>query len=79
MKYKTLLKKLNLSEKDFSTIKDTVASAETKTTGEIAIAIAPESAHYSFWELLAANFAGAVVLLIMLPFSDFIKNIFRNS
>ncbi len=50
MKYKSLIKKLKLTEDDFETIKKTVAEAETKTTGEIAVAVAPESAHYSFWE-----------------------------
>ena len=45
MKYKTLVKKLNLSEEDFEKIKNTVIKCEEKTTGEIAVAVAPESAH----------------------------------
>jgi putative membrane protein len=56
MKYKTLIKKLRLSDEDFKTIKNAVAEAEAKTTGEIAVAVTPESARYCFWELLAADF-----------------------
>ena len=78
MKYKTLVKKLNLSEADFETIKKSVADAESKTTGEIAVAVAPESAHYSFWELLAANVFAAIVLVVLLPFSDVIRGLYRN-
>ena len=78
MKYKTLVKKLNLSEADFETIKKTVADVESKTTGEIAVAVAPESAHYSFWELLAANVFAAIVLVVLLPFSDVIRGLYRN-
>ncbi len=77
MKYKSLIKKLKLTEDDFETIKKTVADAETKTTGEIAVAVAPESAHYSFWELLAADCFAAIVLLVMLPFADKIRGIYR--
>ncbi len=77
MKYKSLVKKLNLSEKDFETIKNAVAEAEKKTTGEIAVAVAPESAHYSFWELLAANCFAAIVLVVMLPFADKIRGLYR--
>lgn len=78
MKYKTLVKKLNLSEADLENIKKSVAEAEAKTTGEIALAVAPESAHYSFWELLAANIFAAVVLVVLLPFSDVIRGLYRN-
>lgn len=77
MKYKSLVKKLNLSEEDFDTIKNAVAEAEKKTTGEIAVAVAPESAHYSFWELLAANCFAAIVLVVLLPFADKIRGLYR--
>ena len=56
MKYKTLIKKLRLGDAEFKAIKDAVAAAEAKTTGEIAVAVTPESARYCFWELLAADF-----------------------
>lgn len=78
MKTKTLMKKLNLSADDFDTIKKSVQDAEAKTTGEIAIAVAPESAHYSFWELLASNCFAAVVLLVLLPFSGKISEIYKS-
>ena len=45
MRYNSLIKKLHLSDADFEDIKKTVADAEAKSTGEIAVAIAPESAH----------------------------------
>lgn len=77
MKYKTLLKKLNLKDEDFSKIKDAVKKAESKTSGEIAIAITPESAHYSFWELLCADCFAFLVLIILLPLSPKILNIYR--
>ena len=76
MKTKALLKKLNLNEKDFDDIKSTVAEVEKKTTGEIAVAVTAESAHYSFWELLASDLFAAVVLLVLLPFADKIRMIF---
>lgn len=78
MKYKTLIKKLKLKDEDFKAIKNAVAAAEAKTTGEIAVAVAPESARYCFWELLAADFFGALVLVCMLPFSDKILALYRR-
>ena len=78
MKYKTLIKKLRLGDEDFKTIKNAVAEAEAKTAGEIAVAVAPESARYCFWELLAADFFGALVLVCMLPFSDKILALYRR-
>ena len=77
MRYKTLCKKLNLSEEDFETIKNNVAKTELKTTGEIAVAVTAESANYSFWELLAANIVAAVVLIVLLPFSDKILELYK--
>ncbi len=78
MKYKTLIKKLRLSDADFKAIKDAVAAAEAKTTGEIALAVTAESGRYSFWELLAANFFGVLVLLCMLPFADKILALYHR-
>ena len=77
MKYKTLIKKLKLKEEDFSAIKNAVAEAEAKTTGEIAIAVTPESARYCFWELLAADCVGMLMLLAMIPFSEKILALYR--
>lgn len=78
MTNKSFIKKLNLSDSDFSVIKDAVAAAESKTTGEIALAITAESAKYSFWELLWANGLAAVVLAVMIPFSAGITSIFQK-
>ena len=77
MKHKSLIKKLSFTENDFERIKKAVADSEAKTTGEIAVAIAPESSHYSFWELLAADCFAAIVLAIMLPFSEKIRNLYE--
>ena len=77
MKYKTLIKKLNLKNEDFETIKKSVEEAEKKTTGEIALALAPESAHYSFWELLFANIVTSVILMVLVPFSGKISEIYN--
>jgi len=78
MNIKTLIKKLNLSDSDFETIKKSVAAAEAKTTGEIVLAAAPESGKYSFWELLWANGLAAVVLAVMIPFSKDITALFQK-
>lgn len=78
MKTKALLKKLKLNQSDFETIKKAVETAEAKTTGEIALAVTSESAHYSFWELLASNCFAAIVLIVLLPFSSSIRTIYEN-
>ena len=78
MTYKKLVKKLNLKDEDFDRIKKSVADAEAKTTGEIAVAVTPESGTYSFWELLAADVLAAVVLICLLPFADKILGIYQH-
>ena len=78
MKYNTLLKKLKLKDEEFKAIKDAVASAEAKTTGEIAVAVTAESGRYCFWELLAADFFGVLVLICMLPFADKILALYHR-
>jgi len=78
MKKKTLLKKLKLDDAAFEKIKAEVAAQELKTNGEIAVAVAAESAHYSFWELLAANCVAAVLLIVLFPFSDKIRGLYRH-
>lgn len=78
MTVKSLIKKLKLSDSDFQAIKDAVAAAEAKTTGEIALAITPESGKYSFWELLWSNGLAALVLAVMIPFSGAITGLFEN-
>lgn len=78
MKYKSLVKKLNLSSQDFEAIKSKVADVEKETSGEIAIAVTPESAHYAYWELLASNIIAAIVILVLLPFSSQIRGLYRH-
>ncbi|MBR7064040.1 MAG: TPM domain-containing protein [Treponema sp.] len=72
MKTSTMLKRLSLSKEDLEEIKDAVQKAEMNTTGEIQTAIASESAHYSFWELLASVCVGAFVFAILIPFAGVI-------
>jgi len=43
MKHSALVKKLKLDDKSFSEIQDAVKKAESKTTGEIALAMIAES------------------------------------
>lgn len=78
MKYKALIKKLKLSDSDFENIQKKVAEVEEKTTGEIAVAVTPESGHYSYWELLAANCVAAIMLIVLLPFSDKIHALYTH-
>lgn len=78
MTNKSLIKKLNLSDGDFEVIRSAVAAAESKTTGEIAVAVTAESDRYSFWELLWANILSALVLVILLPFSDKILSLYQR-
>lgn len=77
MKTKSVLKKLKLKQEDFDSIKKAVEQAEVKTTGEIAIALAPESAHYSYWELLASNIFAALVLIGLFPLANKILALYK--
>ena len=45
----SMLRRLKLEDTTFDTIKTAVAQAETKTTGEIALALTAESARYSVY------------------------------
>ena len=67
MKYKALVKKLKLDDKAFAEIQDAVKNAESKTTGEIALAVAAESSSYAFWELLTAVGVSLLLLASMFP------------
>ena len=78
MKTKTMLKKLNLSQKDFEEISDAVKKAESKTTGEIAAAVTAESAHYAFWELLASVCIAVLVFAAMLPFAGKLQEVYQR-
>ncbi len=75
MKQKKLLKKLAFSEQDFEDIKNAVSEQEKSTCGEIALAIAPESSSYAFWELLPALFFALIVIGCLIPFSNHISSL----
>lgn len=70
MKARQLIQKLGLSDADLERIRQEVADAEMRTSGEIALAIIPESADYSFRELFAAVLLGAVSFALLLPAHD---------
>jgi putative membrane protein len=69
MNKKTLLKKLNLSQEDFLQIENSVKRAEKETSGEIVVAVAPQSSSYAFWELVSALFTSLALFLCILPMS----------
>src|SRR5574344_3036485 len=70
MKYKTLVKKLKLDDAAFAEIKEAVKNAESKTTGEIALAVTAESTSYAFWELLAAVGISILLLACLFPMAN---------
>ena len=78
MKTKTMLKKLQLSQKDFEEISEAVKKAEVKTTGEIETAVTAESAHYAFWELLASVCISVLIFAVLLPFAGKINSIYER-
>ncbi len=63
-----LVAKLKLSEADLEAIQQSVQEAEKHTNGEIALAAAPESSDYSFFELFVSVILGAVTFALLLPF-----------
>lgn len=70
MTVKSLIKKLKIDEKAKSQIDEAIKNVESKTTGEIAVAVAPESDSYSFYELLFAVIAGAVTFTALIMLSN---------
>lgn len=66
MTTKKLIAKLHLDDAAFNKIQYAVQEEEKRTTGEIACAITPESATYSFYELVAAMCGGAVLFALLL-------------
>lgn len=77
MTKKYLLKKIKLSDSDMAEIKAAVEKAESRTSGEIALALTAESDHYSFWELLASTYVAALVFILRLPFASKIPGIYQ--
>ena len=78
MTKKYLLKKIRLSDSDMEEIKNVVKKAESKTSGEIALALTAESEHYSFWELLASTYLAAFIFIILLPFASKISALYEK-
>ncbi|MBE6350739.1 MAG: hypothetical protein E7062_08355 [Spirochaetaceae bacterium] len=78
MKKNTMLRRLNLSEESLEKIKLTVKNVESKTSGEIALAVTAESARYSIYELFYSLLCGVLIFSILLPFSNFILNILNK-
>lgn len=70
MTVKNLLKKLKIDEKAKNQIDDTIKKVEAKTTGEIAVAVAPESDSYSFYELFFAVILGVVTFTALILLSN---------
>lgn len=70
MTAKSLLKKLKIDEKAKSQIDQTIKDVEMKTSGEIAVAIAPESDSYSFYELFFGVIIGAVTFTALILLSN---------
>lgn len=69
MKKDALLKKLNLNSAQLEEIKKAVATAEEKTTGEIALAVVPQSNSYAFVELTVAFCVAFVSFFVLFLFS----------
>lgn len=66
MKPEKLLARLGLTGDDLDRLSAAVAAAESRTTGEIALAATGESADYSFRELFAAVIFGVLVFALTL-------------
>ena len=78
MKTSAMLKQFKLTQADFDKIKEATEKAESATTGEIRTAITAESAHYAFWELLAAICTAAFVFAVSLPFAQQLRNAYSR-
>ncbi len=63
-----LRKKLRLTDTGIAQVEKAVHDAEEKTTGEIVVALAPESDTYSFFELLFGVVFGAVCFCFLIAF-----------
>lgn len=69
MTVKQLNRKLGLSDADLKEIREAVAKAEDKTSGEIALAVTAESSSYAEWELVAAAITALALFLCVFPMS----------
>ncbi len=78
MDTKTLIRKLNLSDAALERIKDSIKKAESRTSGEIVIAVTAESSDYSFWELFAALIVSLAITIVALPFAKPIRAFYES-
>lgn len=79
MKVTKLAAKLALGDSDLYRIKEAVRDAEMRTSGEIALALIPESSDYSFRELFTAVLLGAVTFALLLPAHDRIADLLASA
>lgn len=70
MNGESLCSKLRLDEAGVAQIENAVHAAEEKTTGEIVVALAPESDTYSFYELLFGVVFGAISFCFLIAFHE---------
>lgn len=73
MKKNSMLKQLKLTDESFEKIQQAVKKSESKTSGEIAVAVVAESASYSVYELFFSLLLGVLLFGILLPFSNKIE------
>ncbi len=74
MNVKQLNKKLKFTKDQLKSISDAVHQAEKKTSGEIALAITPESSTYAVYELLCAVLSGIICFSVMVPYAQDIQS-----
>ena len=79
MKRNRLLKLMNISPTQMREIADTVADAEKKTTGEIALAVVYQSDSYAFVELFVAFCASFLSFFILFLCSSPIWNLLERT
>ena len=79
MKRNRLLKLMNISPTQMREIADTVAEAEKKTTGEIALAVVYQSDSYAFVELFVAFCASFLSFFILFLCSSPIWNLLERT
>ena len=72
------MNKINFNKEDNEKLKTVVQEAESKTSGEIAVALIKESDNYAVYELLFALFCGFVYFFVMMFFVNGIENLLKS-
>ncbi len=78
MNTKTLIKRLSFSDEALERIKSAIQKAESRTIGEIAVVVAPESDDYSFWEFAFSFAASIFVFFCALPFANDVRGLYEK-